>query len=101
MLKSGQQTLFLTAVLVSEYQQMLCGYTPVSTQVGFELQVVQVPVGAPWSVLHNVPSAHVPLLVSLSQHDEPAGRLAPLHMLVLVEPGTGSQVKGDMQHCEE
>jgi hypothetical protein len=71
----------------------------VSTHVGFELQVVQVPV-VPEAVLHSVPSAHVPLLVSLSQHVEPAGRLAPLHMLVLVEPGTGSQVKGDMQHCE-
>lgn len=71
-----------------------------STHVGFELQVVHVPVVAPWSVLHSVPSAHVPLLVSLSQHVESAGRLAPLHILVLEEPGTGSQVKGDMQHCE-
>lgn len=71
-----------------------------STHVGFELQVVHVPVVAPWSVLHSVPSAHVPLLVLLSQHVESAGRLAPLHILVLEEPGTGSQVKGDMQHCE-
>jgi len=71
----------------------------VSTHVGFELQVVQVPVAAFWSVLQSVPSAHVPLLVELSQHVDPAGRLAPLHILVLEEPGTGSQVKGDMQHC--
>ena len=75
------------------------------------------PVVAAWPVLQSVPSAHVPLLckienvpgiilasphlltVALSQHVDPAGKFAPLHILVLVEPGTASQVKGDMQHC--
>lgn len=66
-----------------------------STQVELWLQVVQVPVVASWAVLHSVPLAQVPLLESLSQHVSPAARLAPLHMLVLVEPGTASHVSGD------
>jgi len=72
----------------------------VSTQVGFELQAVQVPVVANCAVLHSDPLAQVPLLVSLVQQVAPAGKLAPLHMLVLVELVTGSQVSGDSQHCE-
>jgi len=72
----------------------------VSTQVGFELQVVQVPVVAAAAVWQSVPSTQVPLLVALSQHVAPACRLAPLHILVLFESGTASQVKGAMQHCE-
>lgn len=71
-----------------------------STQVGFELQAVQVPVVSNCAVLHSVPLAQVPLLVSLLQQVDPAGKLAPLHIQVLVELVTGSQVSGGSQHCE-